>query len=79
MRRFTFVFLASVVMLCAVAANAEHTRFWEQSSFDDFDKGTKKGVALRSDGNLMPAPEFKTFADPDLAYIWALAVDSKGR
>lgn len=79
MRRFTFVFLASVVMLCAVAANAEHTRFWEQSSFDDFDKGTKKGVALRSDGNLMPAPEFKPFADPDLAYIWALAVDSKGR
>ena len=79
MRRLTFVFLASVVMLCAVAANAEHTRFWEQSSFEDFDKGTQKGVALRSDGNLMPAPEFKPFADPNLAYIWTLAVDSKGR
>lgn len=79
MRRITFVFLALVLMLCAVAANADHTRFWEQSSFEDFDKGTQKGVALRSDGNLMPAPEFKPFADPDLAYIWALTVDSKGR
>jgi sugar lactone lactonase YvrE len=79
MRRFTFVFIASVVGLCAVAAQAEHTRFWQQSSFEEFDKGTKKGMALRSDGTLMPAPEFKQFADPNLAYIWALAVDSKGR
>src|SRR5579862_2651042 len=36
----------------AVPALAEHTRWWKQDSFEDFDKGTAKGVALRSDGKL---------------------------
>jgi hypothetical protein len=79
MRRFTLLGICAGVLLCAVAAQAEHTRFWQQSTFDEFDKGTHKGVALRSDGTLMPAPEFKQLADPALAYVWALAVDSRGR
>lgn len=69
-----------ILSLCyAIVLHAEHTRFWEQSSFEEFEKGTHKGVAIRSDGLLVPAPEFKTFADPNLAYLWALAVDSRGR
>jgi len=79
MRRFTFLCILSTLLLCAVAARAEHTRFWQQSTFDEFDKGTHKGVALRSDGTLMPAPEFKAFADPALAYVWTMAIDSHGR
>lgn len=79
MRRLTFLCIVSSLLLCAIAARAEHTRFWQQSTFDEFDKGTHKGVALRSDGTLMPAPEFKPFADPALAYVWAMAIDSKGR
>lgn len=79
MRRFTVLCIFSAVVLCAVKARAEHTRFWQQSTFDEFDKGTHKGVALRSDGTLMPAPEFKLFGDPALAYVWAMAVDSHGR
>jgi hypothetical protein len=57
---------------------AEHTRFWRQSSFEDFDNGTAHGVALRSDGKIVLAPKFAPFADPNLAYLWALRVDSKG-
>lgn len=79
MRRFTFLCIFSAVLLSAVVARAEHTRFWQQSTFEEFDKGTHKGVALRSDGTLTPAPEFKPFADPALAYVWALVIDSKGR
>jgi len=79
MRRAILVSILSVALFGAVAARAEHTRFWEQSSFAEFEKGTHKGVALRSDGTLIPAPEFKSFADPNLAYLWALAVDSHGR
>lgn len=78
MRRFTFLCILAA-LFCAVAAQAEHTRFWQQSTFEEFDKGTYKGVALRSDGTLTPAPEFKPLADPALAYVWALAVDSHGR
>lgn len=79
MRRSTILCIFSTVALCAIGARAEHTRFWQQSTFDEFDKGTHKGVALRSDGTLMPAPEFKSFADPALAYVWAMAIDSHDR
>lgn len=68
-----------VAVFGVLRANAEHTRFWQQSSYEEFEKGTRKGVALRSDGTLAPAPSFAPFADPNLAYVWALAVDSHGR
>jgi hypothetical protein len=63
----------------AVPARAEHTRTWRQSDSSEFEKGTAKGVAIRSDGKLMPAPRFSSFSDPNLAYLWTLRLDSKGR
>ncbi len=68
----------AAVMLAASPALAEHTRWWRQSSFEEFDKGTAKGVALRSDGKLFLAPRFAQFADANLAYLLALRADSKG-
>jgi hypothetical protein len=67
-------------MLAATAAPAlaEHTRWWRQDTFEDFDKGTPKGVALRSDGKLFLAPRFTEFADMNLAYLLALHADGKG-
>src|SRR5712692_4578208 len=59
-------------------ARAEHTRQWRQATYEDFDKGTPQGVALRSDGKLVLAPRFAPFADPNAAYLWSLRVDSKG-
>jgi hypothetical protein len=71
-------FSVAAVLLAAGPALAEHTRWWRQSSFEDFDKGTAKGVALRSDGKLFLAPRFAQFADANLAYLLALRADSKG-
>ena len=71
--------LAGLALLAALPAAAEHMRFWRQTSYEDFEKGTPKGVALRSDGKLVPAPKFATLADPGLAYVWALAADHQGR
>ena len=68
----------TAVLLAAAPAFAEHTRWWRQSSFEEFDKGTAKGVALRSDGKLFLAPRFAQFADANLAYLLALRADSKG-
>jgi hypothetical protein len=68
----------AAVLLATVPVLAEHTRWWRQSSFEDFDKGTAKGVALRSDGMLFLAPRFAEFADANLAYLLALRSDSKG-
>jgi hypothetical protein len=68
----------AAVLLAAGPVLAEHTRWWRQSSFEDFDKGTAKGVALRSDGKLFLAPHFAEFADANLAYLLALRADAKG-
>src|SRR4030081_3466897 len=65
-------------LLTALPVLAEHTRWWRQSTFEDFDKGTAKGVALRSDGKLFLAPRFAEFADANLAYLLTLRADSKG-
>ncbi len=72
------VILAAAVVLAAAPALAEYTRWWRQSTFEDFDKGTAKGVALRSDGKLFLAPRFTEFADANLAYLLAMRADAKG-
>lgn len=71
--------LAAAALLAALPAAAERMRYWRQTTYEDFEKGTPKGVALRSDGRLVPAPRFQQLADPNLAYLWALAADSRGR
>jgi WD40 repeat protein len=71
--------LAVILIILGVSAvRAEHTRYWRQSSFDEFERGTAKGVALRSDGKLLLAPRFDPLADPSAAYLWGLRTDSKG-
>jgi hypothetical protein len=71
--------LAGALLLAAAApALAEHTRWWRQTTFEDFDKGTAKGVALRSDGKMFLAPRFAEFADANLAFLLQIRADAKG-
>src|SRR3984893_18521553 len=74
----TLILLAAAFLALAAPALAEHTRWWRQTTFEDFDKGTAKGVALRSDGKMFLAPRFAEFADANLAYLLTLRADSKG-
>lgn len=71
--------LTLLACLAAQPALAQKTRYWKQSAYEDFEKGTAKGVALRSDGRLLLAPKFEQYADPNLAYLWTVRADSKGR
>jgi hypothetical protein len=73
-RKTTALFFA----LLSTIALAEGTRTWEQSKFEEFVKGTPKGVALRSLGGLELAPAFKTLATLPSTYVWALASDAAG-
>jgi WD40 repeat protein len=73
------VLCALLASLLPLAARAEHTRFWRQSDYDEFQRGTATGVAVRSDGKITVAPRFASFADPDLSFLWALRLDSQGR
>ena len=66
------------ILLLAVAALAQGTKTWEQSTFDDFEKGTGKGVAIRSNGALELAPAFKQLITTPSTYIWSIAADDAG-
>ena len=73
----------SVLVLCTLfvlsaSLFSEGTRLWTRSSFEDFEKGTAKGVAISSDGSLELAPAFKPVYTTPSTYIWAIAADSQG-
>ena len=70
---------ALTAVLLPLALHAEHTHFWRQSDYIEFQHGTATGVAIRSDGKLTPAPRFDTLADPSMAYLWTLSLDPHGR
>jgi hypothetical protein len=66
------------LLFLSVFTFAEGTRTWEQSKFEDLEKGTAKGVAIRSDGGLELAPSLKPVYTTPSTYIWAIAGDSQG-
>ena len=76
------VLRVAAVVLCllgmALANHAEHTRRWRQSTYEEFLKGTAKGIALRSDGHLELAPKFTLVSDADASYLWSLKTDNAG-
>lgn len=65
-------------MLCTTLALGASTRTWIQSEVGDFEKGHIQKLSMRSDGRLTLAPVSTQLSDPSVAYLWALAVDSKG-
>ena len=72
-------FTSVLFFLCAPAlVRAEHTRNWRQASYEEFLRGTPRGIAVRSDGRLELAPKFALVADADASYLWSLRVDPKG-
>ena len=45
----------------------------------DFEKGTLTRLSIGSDGRLALAPVVKELFDPSVAFLWAVARDSKGQ
>jgi sugar lactone lactonase YvrE len=72
--------LLLALLMCGVVTSsvADHTRRWRQSTYEEFLKGTPKGVAVRSDGHLELAPKFTLVADADASYLWSLRADASG-
>ena len=72
------LFALAVILLSATLALAEGTRTWQQSNFDDFEKGTANGVAITSNGSLELAPSFRNLYLTPSTYTWAMDTDSEG-
>ncbi|MGB9103293.1 MAG: hypothetical protein WCC59_00920 [Terriglobales bacterium] len=72
------LYLPLSLLLLSILVLAEGTRTWEQSKFDDLEKGTAKGVAMRSEGGLELAPSLKPIFTTPSTYVWAIAGDAQG-
>ena len=73
----SFQVLCTCLLLVAIGL-AEGTRTWQQSKYDEFEKGTAHGVAINSDGSLSLALSFSALYTSPSTYIWDLAADSAG-
>ncbi|HEX3663385.1 MAG TPA: hypothetical protein VHU89_18260 [Acidobacteriaceae bacterium] len=71
---FAAFFLPFLVSL----AHAQGTRLWTESHFDDLERGTPNGVAITSDGHLIPGPESKPILTTPSTYVWSEATDRDG-
>ncbi len=72
------LFCLLTIAIVSSYGRAEGTRAWEQSKFDELEKGTPSGVAIRSVGGLELASAFKLLYATPSTYIWAIAADEAG-
>ena len=72
------VCIALFVSIFGILVFAEGTRIWQESSYEDFERGTAKGVAISSKGNLELAPAFKVIYTSPSTFIWSIAADKDG-
>jgi sugar lactone lactonase YvrE len=72
--------LSLVIFIFALAclAFAEGTRQWKETGYDDFERGTARGVAIRSTGQIELAPAFKAIYTSPSTFIWGIAADRDG-
>src|SRR5437764_12255259 len=67
-----------LLLLCSGLALAQGTRLWKEAGYDDFERGTVKGIAIRSSGVLELAPAFKVLYTSPSTFIWSIAADKDG-
>src|SRR5262245_21330247 len=72
------LFILAFSVIPATLAVAEGTRQWRQTSYEDFERGTARGVAIRSNGQLELAPAFKSIYTSPSTFIWSIAADKDG-
>ncbi len=73
-----FLRLALLCPLLLISCWAQSTRTWEQTKYDEFEKGTAHGVAISSDGELTLAPAFTALYTSPSSYLWDIASDAQG-
>ena len=70
----TLVFVFALIKL----ATAEGTRQWKETGYEEFERGTARGVAIRSTGQLELASGFKAIYTSPSTFIWGIAADKDG-
>lgn len=78
MRREFLTQLIVAAFLLAGMANAQGTKLWTVDRYDQMEKGSTEGIAIRSDGRLEAGPTVSLVYDSGKSYVWSLASDNAG-
>jgi hypothetical protein len=78
MRRVLVMGLVVAAGLLPGIARAQGTKLWTVERYDDMEKGTTEGVAIRSDGRLEAGPASSLVYATGKSYVWSLATDAAG-
>lgn len=61
-----------------MAAFGQGTKLWSVGRFDEMERGSADGVAIRSDGELSAGPAISLRYSSDASYVWSLAEGPEG-
>jgi sugar lactone lactonase YvrE len=78
MRRILAMGLVAAAGLSPVIVSAQGTKLWTVERYDEMEKGTTEGVAIRSDGRLEAGPASALVYATGKSYVWSLASDAAG-
>ncbi len=62
----------------ADSARAQGTKLWTTSRYDEMERGTTDGVAIRSDGRIEAGPTTSVLYESGGNYVWSVAADAAG-
>lgn len=71
-------FSALLIFAFTALAAAEGTRLWKETGYEEFERGTARGIAIRSTGELELAPAFKMLYTSPSTFTWQITSDRDG-
>src|ERR1700731_4865406 len=77
-RLMTVSGVVGIVGVLCCNALAQGTKLWTQSRYDEMERGTAQGVAIRSDGRLEVAPASSLLYATPGGYVWSIVADAAG-
>jgi hypothetical protein len=78
MRQILVTVLVVASGLLPGLASAQGTKLWSVGRYDEMEKGTAEGVAIRSDGRLEAGPASSLLYATGKSYVWSMASDAAG-
>src|SRR5580698_2673674 len=78
MRRILVMGLVAGSGLLPGLVSAQGTKLWTVGRYDEMEKGTAEGVAIRSDGRLEAGPATSLLYTTGKSYVWSMTSDAAG-
>ena len=82
MRLRARVLLQAILLIAWIVlplrVRAQGTKQWTVNNYDQFQRGTADGVAIRNDGRLEPGLTFSVVYSASESYVWSVAESTSG-